>query len=151
MNSACQPGVSVTADANAMAEIHAASFADPWSALFFTSLLNQPGVTALAAGANPMHGFIVVRQAADEAEILTFAVSPAHRGQGIGSILIKAALVLMMAQKAARCFLEVAEDNAAAISVYTTAGFRRCGVRKDYYRRGANNMNAVIMERLWPC
>ncbi|MBL8643283.1 MAG: GNAT family N-acetyltransferase [Rhodospirillaceae bacterium] len=105
-------------------------------------MLNQPGVTALSTN----DGFILMRMAADEAEVLTIAVDPNKRGAGLGYRLVEAGLVLVLAQKAARCFLEVAEDNAPAFAVYTKAGFTRCGERKDYYKRGEKTVRALLME-----
>lgn len=138
----------VTQDAEALAKIHATSFDDSWSALFFSAMLNQPGVIALSVGQDTARGFILVRIAVDEAEILTLAVAPEYRNQKLGRALVDAALVLLMAQRASRCFLEVAEDNIAALAVYTACGFTHCGLRKDYYQRGPTKINAILMERL---
>lgn len=144
---AAASGVSVTADAERLAAIHAESFPDPWSEMFFASLLRQPGITALGAPGDDPRGFIMVRQAVDEAEILTIAVAPAHRRRGYGRILLDGAIVLLSASGAARCFLEVAADNTAAIALYDAAGFRRINVRKNYYQ---GRVDALLMDVALP-
>jgi ribosomal-protein-alanine N-acetyltransferase len=134
--------IEVTRDARLLSALHATGFDDAWSETFFAAMLDQIGVTALATA----DGFILMRCVAGEAEVLTLAVHPAKRGQGLGARLVEAGLVLMAAQNAERCFLEVAEDNAPAIAVYRKSGFHVHGQRKDYYSRGTKRVDAVIME-----
>jgi ribosomal-protein-alanine acetyltransferase len=79
-------------------------------------------------------GFLMARQAADEAEILNIAVRRAHRRTGVASALFLAALEQLHARKATRLFLEVRESNAPAIAFYQKHGFREVGRRPGYYR-----------------
>ncbi len=62
-------------DVAVLAALHAAAFADAWSAASIRDLFATPGVFALIAG----EGFVLARAAGDEAEILTIAVAPAAR------------------------------------------------------------------------
>ena len=139
--------ITTTQDCELLADIHASSFPDSWTALFFGALLAQPGVVALATGGAPPQGFILIRAAADESEILTLAVRPNARNRGLGKQLVNAAMDALATQKIARCFLEVAEDNAPAITIYSRAGFTTCGRRNDYYRHDGTSTAAIVMER----
>jgi ribosomal-protein-alanine N-acetyltransferase len=47
-----------------------------------------------------------------------------------------AAMESAMVAGAARMFLEVADDNAAALALYAALGFTQVGVRPRYYERG---------------
>jgi ribosomal-protein-alanine N-acetyltransferase len=132
----------VTKDAALLAKLHATSFEDSWSAVFFEAMLNQMGVTALATS----HGFILMRCIAGEGEVLTVAVEPTQRGQGLGYRLVESGLVLALAHAVTRCFLEVAADNAPAIAIYKKAGFTQIGERKNYYHRGDAKIDALLME-----
>lgn len=143
------PECEVVTDARLLAAIHAECFAEPWSELFFGALLVQPGVFALAAPAPTPEGFILMRVAADEAEILTLAVCPAARRRGLARALLAAALAAVRARRARRCFLEVAEDNAAARALYAHAGFAAVARRPQYYRRADGGGDAVTMELAW--
>ena len=80
-------------------------------------------------------GFILIRVVADEAEILTLAVRPQARRHGLGLSLVEQAAQTAAEHGAARLFLEVAEDNAAARSLYARAGFETAGRRPRYYAR----------------
>jgi ribosomal-protein-alanine N-acetyltransferase len=90
-------------------------------------------------------GFLMARQAADEAEILNLAVRRSHRRTGVASALFLAALEQLRARKATRLFLEVRESNAPAIAFYQKHGFRQVGTRPGYYRQP--DEAALVFER----
>ncbi|MDO1559291.1 GNAT family N-acetyltransferase [Brevundimonas sp. 2R-24] len=118
------------ADAAQLAVIHAESFPDrPWDAAYLERLLGEPGVSAWRSGEA---GFLIIREAAGEAEILTLAVRTAARRQGLARGLIRTALEEIGAE---RLFLEVADDNAAALALYAGLGFEKVGFRPRYYPR----------------
>lgn len=119
------------ATATRLADLHAAAFAAPWDAAAFETLLGQAGVFAIEVP----QGFILVRSVADEAEILTLAVAPAARRQGLGARLVRDGAAAAAARGAARLFLEVADDNVAALALYAGAGFVEAGRRPGYYAR----------------
>jgi len=138
------------AHADVLAVLHATSFAAPWSAAEFATLLGQPGVAAWISDADTPRGFILVRAAADEAEILTLAVAPTERRKRIAATLLTAACDALQAGGTTRMFLEVAADNVAASALYTAHGFEVCGRRPDYYGMGAANgpVDAVVMMKM---
>lgn len=137
----------VPAHAEVLAALHATSFGAPWAAAEFASLLGQPGVAAWISNPDSPEGFIMVRAAADEAEILTLAVTPAQRRKGIAAKLLAASCEALRAGGTTRMFLEVAADNIAASTLYTAHGFEPCGRRPDYYGTGAAHepVDAIVM------
>jgi ribosomal-protein-alanine N-acetyltransferase len=136
------------ADAEALAGAHALSFDAPWSAADLAALLDSPGVFALAARDGPaVHGFILARAIAGEAEILTLAVDPDHRRRGLGQALLAAADIAARAAGAETLFLEVAADNPAAIGLYQTAGFEPAGRRRGYYARADGAVDALVLRK----
>lgn len=52
-------------------------------------------------------------------------IDPAHRGQGIGRVLLDATLEALQAKGAPRVVLSTAERNEAAQRLFARAGFRR--------------------------
>ena len=135
-------------DATALAEVHARAFDAPWSAADILRFAEDPGGFALAAeGADELVGFILCRVMAGEAEVLTLAVRPAQRRRGIARALVDAA-ALLASQTASAMFLEVADDNPAAVALYAQAGFAAVGRRAGYYARpGAPAADAIVMRR----
>ena len=136
------------ADAPDMAAVHAGAFDTPWSEADIASLLTSIGGFGLLArdGAATATGFILARAIAGEAEILTLAIDPAHRRAGIAAALLTAAIGLAGAAGATTMFLEVAEDNAAALALYAKAGFSLAGRRRGYYRRsGGMRIDAQVL------
>lgn len=128
------------------AALHETSFDAPWSGEEFARLLEQPGVAGLLWQDATPTGFILIRAVADEAEILTLAVAPPHRRQGIAALLLDEAAEMLRAGGTRRLFLEVAADNPAARALYTNMGFMVTGRRKSYYDRGpAPRVDALVM------
>jgi ribosomal-protein-alanine N-acetyltransferase len=120
-----------------LAAIHEAAFPDgeSWGVAMLAAQLGQPGVFALVDEAG---GMILVRVAADEAEILTLAVAPEARRAGLGRALLAAACAAARDAGAARLFLEVAATNQAARALYGAAGFLQIGRRRRYYADGGD-------------
>lgn len=114
-----------------MAALHAAAFTvpRPWSEAEIAALLDSPLVFALTRPG----GFLLGRVVAGEAELLTVAVDPAQRRQGIGRGLVGAFLKEAQARGAESVFLEVAANNAPAQALYAETGFVSAGRRKNYY------------------
>ena len=128
-------------DLEAMATIHAACFAKAWSANEIGQFVTAPGCLSLIVSAAPeqmVQGFLIVRSAGDEAEILTLAVDPSHRRNGLGRALLAAAIASLREAGAKRLFLEVDEANAPARGLYQSLGAVAVGRRTRYYEYGAD-------------
>ncbi|MFO1060154.1 MAG: GNAT family N-acetyltransferase [Dongiaceae bacterium] len=140
-------------DLELLAALHAACFDDAWSARSIGAMLATPGAFGLLAGAGDgaadegPAGFILLRAAADEAEILSLAVLPAARRRGVGRQLLAEAIDRLVEAGVRRLVLEVAENNAAARGLYAGAGFAEVGRRPGYYRQGPRLVAALIMAR----
>ena len=134
------------AHARVAGALHRTSFAAPWSDEEFARLLEQPGVAGLLWTSDAPQGFILIRAVADEAEILTLAVVPDARRQGIAAHLLDEAARMLRAGGTRRLFLEVAADNAPARRLYSQYGFTATGRRARYYDRGAaTRVDAIVM------
>jgi ribosomal-protein-alanine N-acetyltransferase len=120
------------AHAGVMAALHEAAFLHtPWDEKGIAALLAQPGTIGLL---DPRGGFLLLRLAADEAEILTIAV--VAKRQGVGTALMRAGITQARKAGAAAMYLEVAVGNHAALALYKTLQFQRAGRRKGYYPNG---------------
>lgn len=135
------PRHATQADVDVMAAIHATAFTahDAWSRDVFSLQLEMPNVFSLL---HPDGGLILVRIAADEAEILTFAVLPECRRRGIGGTMLAQAMQEISSRGGCAVFLEVSVENITAQSLYTRAGFVLAGRRPHYY---SDNADALVL------
>ena len=130
-----------------LAALHKACFISPrpWSAAEFDSLLQSPHVFIHIRDG----GFIMGRLAGPEVELLTLAVAAELRRHGLARQLLAEFEQTAFNRQATEAFLEVADDNIAAIQLYRSAGYKDAGFRKDYYQspNGARSA-AIVMKRL---
>ena len=152
-------------DVPVLAALHEACFADGlggavWSAAAIARILALPTTYGLLAvsgtgtgsgaaqGPQPdpePAGFALARGAVDEAEILSLGVAPAARRAGFGRALVAALMARAAEQGARRLFLEVAEDNRAALGLYGAFGFSQVGRRPGYYARARGRAAALVL------
>lgn len=132
--------------------LHGASFAFGWSKIDFESYLTDSHIIADGAIAEARKtefgGFILSRLTPPDSEILTFAVDPLRRGLGLGRMLLEKHLDNLERGGARLVFLEVADDNEAALKLYARAGFKEIGRRENYYQRANGERRAAINLRL---
>jgi ribosomal-protein-alanine N-acetyltransferase len=134
-------------DVAAIAEIERAAFSDPWSARSFEEALAHAAVFFACArsGDDEVLGYVVAWFVADEGEIANLAVAPAGWGQGIGRLLLDAALNEARIRETSAVYLEVRDSNARARRLYGSRGFEEIGRRKRYYR--LPDEDAIVLRR----
>ena len=124
-----------------LAVLHASAFppAERWGEVAIRSMLDMRdafGIVADDEGGEA--GFILAGALGGEAEILTLAVRPERRREGVGAALLGAAAVAVAARGAEALFLEVSERNMEARALYAGAGCAEVGRRKRYYADGSD-------------
>jgi ribosomal-protein-alanine N-acetyltransferase len=138
-------------DAAALSKLHMRSFTAGWSESEMERLLSDPSVIAHVVradgGRGNALGFLISRCAGDEAEILSVAVDPKERGRGLAGELLRHHLSRVAARGIVKIFLEVGEDNRAALRLYDKAGFREVGKRAGYYPRAEGTISALVLRR----
>jgi len=126
--------------AEVLAGLHGEAFPEePWNAETFRSLLAQP---TSCAWIDERGGFLLLRIAAGEAEILT--LGSILRRQGIARALMETGINHAKTEGVTKIFLEVADQNIAAKALYTGLGFTQLNVRKHYYANGADALLMVL-------
>ena len=123
-------------DLPGVAALHAICFEDSWHTELLGKILSAPGTFGLFCRPHGKpRGFVICRSSGQEGEILSLAVAPGVRRNGLGSALLDAAKAHAMTREIEALFLEVAEDNMAARRLYENSGFKIVGRRPRYYRR----------------
>jgi len=133
-----------TTDSERMAEIHTQSFHKGWDDADMWAHIHKD--ICFGYG-RPLDGFIIISSAADQAEILTIATDPAHRRRGIARALLEISETELVENGIDTLFLEVAEDNKAAITFYQGTGFEPIGRRPAYYKREIGRVAAITYRK----
>ena len=103
----------------------------PWSAESIKGSIENG--LCLVFDKGDIKGVIFFMLAADECEILNFAVDYRFRRQGIGKKLLSEGLALCTETGALFAYLDVRQSNAGAIAFYEKMGFEKTGKRTKYY------------------
>ena len=86
-----------TFDLEVVAQLHAASFEEVWGVKAIAEILAMPGAFGLMAAAEAEGdacepaAFLLARIAAEDCEILSVGVAPAHRRRGFARLLLSQA------------------------------------------------------------
>ncbi|MBP1930043.1 ribosomal protein S18-alanine N-acetyltransferase [Ammoniphilus resinae] len=132
-------------DLQGISRIEQSSFTVPWSYESFHNELTQNHfayylvleINGVLAGYGGM--WIIV----DEAHITNIAISPEYRGQRWGEKLLAAMQLHAYRQGAKAMTLEVRVSNTIAQRLYHKFGFKKTGIRPNYY--SDNGEDALIM------
>ena len=101
-----------------------------WSKDDFRKMLEITGTNAYVVDLHEQPiGFILVREAVDEAEIITFCMLPKWCNNGYATLLLEWLIRKLQQRCFNRLFLEVRENNEAAIRVYKKCSFKVVGRR----------------------
>ena len=137
-------------DLPAVAALHARCFDEPWQPELIGRIARAPGGFGLLwrNGGEPL-GFVLGRTNGTRGEVLSLGVAPAERERGIAHVLMRAAIHRVSRRGLRTLYLEVAEDNRAALRLYQALGFAQVGRRSGYYERpDAEPVNALTLRRV---
>ena len=125
----------VPGDVDAVVAIETEAFTTPWQADTFASLIDRDGVELIVMvdESDIVIGYAVLWCILDQGELANLALSPARRGAGLGSHLLRHVVGVAAARGVQKLFLEVRASNARAIELYTRFGFEDVGLRRAYY------------------
>lgn len=131
----------VADDLAALVELERASFSyDRMSERQFRRHLRSDSAAVLVAeDATRLLGSAVLffRRGMPRARLYSLATAAAARGRGIGAALLAAAETLARERGLQTLSLEVRRDNAAAVRLYESRGYRRIAALDDYYDDGS--------------
>jgi ribosomal-protein-alanine N-acetyltransferase len=109
------------------------AYALPWSRANFIDALHSGYQAQVLMAEGKVLGYFVAMKGVDEVHLLNITVAPEYQGQGWSRVLLDALAISARGQAAEWLWLEVRVDNLRALRVYEAHGYRRVGLRKDYY------------------
>ena len=129
-----------------IAEIEAECFSSPLTGEQIGRLMQDEHVLWVAAREGTvLVGYVWVQIVLDEGYIGNVAVRVDYRRRGVGDRLLNALNELAAERKLRFLTLEVRQGNDSALALYGKHGYRRTGLRKDYYT--APREDAVLMTK----
>jgi len=122
------------------------TYAHPWSALNFLDALQAGYQAQMLVAEDTVLGYFVAMQGVEEVHLLNITVAPEYQRQGWSRIMLDAIVLWARGQAAEWVWLEVRAGNMRAMGVYEAHGFRRVGLRKEYYPAdNGQREDAVVM------
>jgi len=140
----------IAADAHALAQMHAGAFFRGWPEAELTSYITTPDRTPVYVACDAARrcaGFMILRLAGNEVELLTIIVDHKRRARGVGAALLRAGFDDLLTSTATAMFLEVDEANPPAIKLYSSFGFKQVGKRRGYYQTKQGSLATALIMR----
>lgn len=134
-------------ESDILTRIHAEAFANYWNPSDFNDFFAVGGTHALLAEIDhEPAGLVVVRVSGTQADIITIAIRPPFRRQGIARALMEQAIEIAKELGATDMFLDVEDGNTPALGLYESLGFSHLSRRKLYYRqKNGSYTDALVM------
>ena len=123
-------------------------FSDPWSEAAIAPELENPlSLWLVAEQGDTLLGYIGSQSVPPEADMMTRAVAPEARRQGIAEALVHALEAALREKGTESLTLEVRVSNLPARTLYEKLGFEPVGLRKNYYFHPKED--ACILRKDW--
>lgn len=119
-----------------------------WDHKTFQNIFEFSGTTSyvICLGDQPI-GFSIIRTVLDEAEIITFCILPKWGKNGYATHLLEWIIDTLQMQSIKRLFLEVRNNNDAALRLYKKCSFKIIGRREGYYQsHQGDKIDALVMQ-----
>ena len=122
------------------------AYALPWSRANFIDALHSGYQAQMLMADGFLLGYFVAMKGVDEVHLLNITVAPEYQGQGWSRLLLEALAIWARGQGAEWLWLEVRVGNLRALHVYEAHGYRRVGLRKEYYpAQHGKREDAIVM------
>ena len=137
-------------DLSSVIEINRVCLPENYSPYFFLEVYKScPEAFIIAEKERKVAGYIMCRlefgfsdvrrfRMVRKGHVVSVAVMPDYRRQGIGKELVLAAMKALELHGAEECFLEVRTANEDAVRLYKNMGFDMARVATHYYHDGAD-------------
>ena len=135
-------------DITAVIDINAETLPEHYSDYFYYEILTEFPETFLVAELDGSvvgyvmcrieYGFSHLRRLglARKGHVVSIAVREAHRGKGVGTLLMRTCQDAMLKKAATESYLEVRVSNTEAVALYQRLGYKVSGRLEAYYKDG---------------
>ena len=106
----------------------------------FEKSFNENAIKIWKVSTQKIIGFVSFIHVKDEIEIVQICIIKSCQRKNYGSLIINKIKKLDNIKK---IFLEVSVENSQAIKFYLKNGFKKIGIRKDYYKGNNKRIDAL--------
>lgn len=129
-----------------MVELYNQCFFNKWSLNHIKCMIDNGAEYIVEKLNDRIIGMLIYKCVDEFSEIITLCVQDNYRRNYVGENLLKKFILKMQKAELKKIFLEVNENNTAAVFLYKKFGFVEIGRRKDYYNEGGQKFDAINME-----
>ena len=122
-------------------------FSEPWSQKSLEMLVSSGAVGFVVLDGETVVAYGGMMCVLDEGQITNIAVDPLYRRRGSGKSIVDALISYALEQGIENISLEVRESNEGAIALYSSLGFEKRGVRKNFYRSPVESAIVMVWEK----
>ncbi len=137
-----------TDDLEEVIAIEQSAYSHPWTRGHFRDALATGYWAQCLRVGEECLGHVIAMEGVQESHLLNITVAPVRQGQGWARMMLDALCLWSRRQGSQWLWLEVRESNRRALQVYERYGFRRVGLRKDYYPAGRQQREHAVMMSL---
>ena len=105
----------------------------------FENYLNKNTIKIWKISTQKIIGFVCFYHVKDEIEIIQICIIKSYQRKNYGSLIMNKLKKLNIK----KIFLEVSVQNSHAINFYLKNGFKKIGIRKDYYKINKQKIDAL--------
>lgn len=138
----------ISADLDEVLLIEQDVHAHPWTRGNFSDALLSDNLCYVHENEESIVGYAVLLPVVDEIELLNICIATKYQRKGLGRKLLDELMKIAVGMKMRRMLLEVRVSNIPALGLYNDAGFRKIGLRRDYYVADNGREDAIVMECL---
>lgn len=129
-----------------VAELEREIFSDAWSKKALIETYSQSHTVIAGAWQDErLLGYVILYYVMDEGEIARIAVRSSARRQGVAGRILSYIEEFCKERDGERLLLDVRESNVPAIAFYRKCGFKKDGIRKNFYTNPTED--AILMSR----
>ena len=124
------------------------SYTFPWTRNILKDCIINRYDAYLATYNNIVAGYVISKVTPFESHILNLTVNKKYRNNGIGSELLEMVIHKCLILKSEMILLETRLTNRSAIALYEKYGFKKIGLRKNYYKTSLGKEDAIIYKKI---
>ena len=118
-----------------------------WSRLEINDLIKKNGFySTIFLEQKRIEGFGMFFEVDNFLDLYSLFVSPKYSNRGVATTIIDSAVNHCKKKNLIKIILEVNEKNIKALNFYISKSFTKTGRRKNYYQKGENYFDAILME-----